>query len=112
MEYTPEKVTIEDCLENYERKGLAVLLNDGTVVGFEEVKQMAYYNVCPKCGAHLDAGEHCDCENESDVIKQLQSELDRRNNVENKAIDLISQCRFQEAIDILESCTSATGEQR
>ncbi len=22
---------------------------------------MAYYNVCPKCGSHLDPGEHCDC---------------------------------------------------
>lgn len=20
------------------------------------------YSVCPKCGAHLDAGERCDCE--------------------------------------------------
>ena len=38
MKYTTEKVTIEDCLENYERKGLAVLLNDGAVVGFKEVK--------------------------------------------------------------------------
>lgn len=25
---------------------------------------MAYYNVCPDCGANLDPGEKCDCKNE------------------------------------------------
>lgn len=24
---------------------------------------MAYYTVCPVCGANLDPGEKCDCEN-------------------------------------------------
>ncbi len=24
-----------------------------------------YYRVCPDCGAHLDPGEKCDCENET-----------------------------------------------
>lgn len=24
---------------------------------------MAYYQTCPECGAHLDPGEPCDCEN-------------------------------------------------
>ena len=38
MTFSPEAVTIEDCLENYELRGQAVLLNDGTVVGFEEVE--------------------------------------------------------------------------
>lgn len=23
---------------------------------------MTYYRTCPKCGAHLDPGEKCDCE--------------------------------------------------
>lgn len=23
---------------------------------------MPFYNVCPKCGAHLDPGEKCECE--------------------------------------------------
>lgn len=23
---------------------------------------MAYYNICPDCGAHLDPGESCDCQ--------------------------------------------------
>ncbi len=22
---------------------------------------MPYFNVCPKCGSHLDPGERCDC---------------------------------------------------
>ncbi len=26
---------------------------------------MAYYDVCPKCNAHLDPGERCDCEEEA-----------------------------------------------
>lgn len=25
---------------------------------------MAYYKICPRCGAHLDPGEPCDCEDE------------------------------------------------
>lgn len=25
---------------------------------------MAYYSICPKCQAHLDPNESCDCENE------------------------------------------------
>lgn len=27
---------------------------------------MAFYNVCEKCGAHLDPGEPCDCESEQE----------------------------------------------
>ena len=23
---------------------------------------MPYYHICPQCGAHLDPGERCDCE--------------------------------------------------
>lgn len=23
---------------------------------------MAFYKICPRCGAHLDPGEPCDCE--------------------------------------------------
>ena len=25
-------------------------------------ERMAYYYECPRCGAHLDPGERCDCE--------------------------------------------------
>lgn len=31
----------------------------------ERMKKKHYYNICPKCGAHLDPGERCDCEDES-----------------------------------------------
>lgn len=26
---------------------------------------MAYFNICPDCGCHLDPGERCDCEEEA-----------------------------------------------
>ena len=29
-----ETVTIEDCLDNHEKKGKAVVINDGQVIGF------------------------------------------------------------------------------
>ena len=36
-----------------------------------------YYIVCPKCGAHLDPGEHCDCrdEREEKLRKRLADNL-------------------------------------
>jgi len=44
---------------------------------------LAYYNVCETCGAHLDPGERCDCEEErererreADVIFRLLYEID------------------------------------
>lgn len=27
---------------------------------------MAYYKICPRCGASLDPGEQCDCEQEAE----------------------------------------------
>ncbi|MCU7380469.1 hypothetical protein OBO34_19335 [Clostridiales Family XIII bacterium ASD5510] len=36
---------------------------------------MAYYNVCPICGATLDPGEHCDCE---DKIIMEQARLEKK----------------------------------
>lgn len=31
-------------------------------MGYSEGEEpMAYYRICPDCGAHLDPGEHCDC---------------------------------------------------
>lgn len=32
---------------------------------------MAYYNVCSRCGAALDPGEKCDCENEREKKNRL-----------------------------------------
>lgn len=31
-----EMVTLEDCLENYEKKGKAAIINDGQLVGFKD----------------------------------------------------------------------------
>ena len=32
---------------------------------------MSYYFTCPECGANLDPGEVCECENWSDQRKEL-----------------------------------------
>lgn len=34
-----ENITIQDCLDMYEKKRQAVILENGQVVGFEEVKE-------------------------------------------------------------------------
>lgn len=31
---------------------------------------MAFYNVCPYCGAHLDPGERCDCKEQQNERQQ------------------------------------------
>lgn len=36
-------------------------------------------------------------------IKAIQAELDRRTRVEKEALELISQCRFEEAKGLLEA---------
>jgi hypothetical protein len=33
-----ETITIEDCLDNHEKKGKAVIINDGQVIGFAKEK--------------------------------------------------------------------------
>lgn len=33
-----EIITIEDCIDMYEKKGKAVIINDGKVIGFVEEK--------------------------------------------------------------------------
>ena len=30
---------------------------------------MSYYRTCPYCGAHLDSGERCDCQEEQNRNK-------------------------------------------
>ncbi len=34
---------------------------------------MAYFNICPECGCHLDPGEHCDCKEEREREKRKNS---------------------------------------
>ena len=29
---------------------------------------MSYYRTCPDCGAHLDAGERCDCQDKEEAV--------------------------------------------
>lgn len=41
---------------------------------------MAYYDICPDCGAHLDPGEKCDCKDgiEENVRKSaLRTEVEQ-----------------------------------
>lgn len=41
---------------------------------------MAFYNTCPKCGAHLDPGEKCDCEGLVPVtLKEANAFVERRH---------------------------------
>ena len=32
-------ITVQDCIENYEMKGQAEIINDGQVLGFEQVEE-------------------------------------------------------------------------
>ena len=36
-------------------------------------------------------------------IKRLQSDVDHMHNVEDEAVSIISECRFEEAVKILET---------
>lgn len=36
---------------------------------------MAYYSICPKCQAHLDTNEICDCEREDNSKQAISSKL-------------------------------------
>lgn len=36
---------------------------------------MAYYSICPKCQAHLDPNEPCDCENEEKAKQVIFSKF-------------------------------------
>lgn len=42
---------------------------------------MAYYNVCPDCGANLDPGELCDCNNEKTEKMEIMKEMFRASPV-------------------------------
>ena len=34
-----EAITLQDCIDNYEKKDQAVVINDGQVLGFEQVEE-------------------------------------------------------------------------
>lgn len=54
---------------------------------------MAYFNTCTKCGANLDPGEHCDCEEDESrnevekTFKVIKEALEHDKNSKN------SKCR-------------------
>ena len=35
---------------------------------------MSYYKICPRCGAHLDPGETCDCRDEKTAPSAANTE--------------------------------------
>lgn len=36
---------------------------------------MAFYNICPKCGAYLDPNERCDCEDTAEKEKKSVEQM-------------------------------------
>ncbi len=42
---------------------------------------MAYYNICPQCGAHLDPGEKCSCMEERELRQRF---FEQQLRVESK----------------------------
>lgn len=42
---------------------------------------MAFYRICPRCGAALDPGEKCDCEREA-LTKVIISKLQAASHME------------------------------
>lgn len=47
-----------------------------------------YYNECPQCGACLDPGEHCDCEEERQRQTQRIMSMIRENK-ESHQMELV-----------------------
>lgn len=41
---------------------------------------MAYFNICPECGAYLDPGEPCDCKEEQEKQSEFYSQIMRADH--------------------------------
>lgn len=52
-----------------------------------------YYNECPLCGANLDPGEPCDCQEEKKSKKKLQ--LKNQSEHRNRALQLCMETGYQ-----------------
>lgn len=52
-----------------------------------------YYNECPLCGANLDPGEPCDCQEEKKSKKKLQ--LKNQSEHRNRALQLCAETGYQ-----------------
>ena len=54
---------------------------------------MSYYSTCPDCGAHLDPGERCDCQDEkraAQVRATTWTAIKEREHAESKCIISLS----------------------
>lgn len=49
---------------------------------------MPYYHACPDCGANLDPGEKCDCQN-NNLHKRKESDENVRNETNNHSSGVI-----------------------
>ena len=56
-------------------------------------EQRMYYNECPLCGANLDPGEPCDCQEEKKSKKKLQ--LKNQSEHRNRALQLCAEAGYQ-----------------
>ena len=52
-----------------------------------------YYNECPLCGANLDPGEQCDCQEEKKSKKKLQ--LKNQSEYRSRAMKLCTETGYQ-----------------
>ena len=50
---------------------------------------MSYYNVCPRCGSHLDPGELCDCKEETECRSESADSIAVRNGYRPEKITLV-----------------------
>ena len=51
---------------------------------------MAYYRICPYCGAHLDPGERCDCQGKEMAARDAADILGGRNRKEPMETNSVS----------------------
>lgn len=50
------------------------------------------YKVCPNCGAHLDSGERCDCQDEKETPKEPKNDEEASTNEEERNFPRCRNC--------------------
>lgn len=53
---------------------------------------MSYYRICPRCGAHLDPGETCDCNENAAPV--LAHEDGKASEIERSTISVFDDIRI------------------
>ena len=56
------------------------LANCQAIVNFRKGGLLMYYKVCPNCGANLDPGERCDCEDKKEAPRCRKRREARNGN--------------------------------